>query len=81
MVSSKFLNRNRRIEVLEERRWVPIVNQAPALSSASYGWEGVVERHLRLHVGASARQGWRVGGKSFHIRASAGMVNWPKLRR
>jgi hypothetical protein len=40
-----------RIQVIEGRRWVPIVAPTPTLSSGPYGWDGLpVERYHSLKV-------------------------------
>jgi hypothetical protein len=49
--SAKSSTSHRRIQVIEGRRWVPIVAPTPTLSSAPYGWDGIlVERYNSVKV-------------------------------
>jgi AraC family transcriptional regulator len=49
--SAKSSTSHRRIQVIEGRRWVPIVASEPTLSSAPYGWDGIlVERYDSVKV-------------------------------
>jgi AraC family transcriptional regulator len=49
--SAKSSTSDRRIQVIEGRRWVPIVSPKPTLSSAPYGWDGIlVERYNSMKV-------------------------------
>jgi AraC family transcriptional regulator len=42
-----FVSVQRRIQVLEDGRWVPLVDRQPALSSAALAWDGVLlEEHF-----------------------------------
>src|SRR5260370_4480321 len=49
--SAKSSTSDRRIQVIEGQRWVPIVAPKPTLSSAPYGWDGIlVERYNSVKV-------------------------------
>jgi hypothetical protein len=51
LASAKSSTSDRRIQVIEGRRWVPIVAPKPTLSSAPYGWDGIlVERYNSVKV-------------------------------
>ncbi|HJY92868.1 MAG: hypothetical protein WBW14_10265 [Candidatus Acidiferrum sp.] len=39
---AKSSTNQRRIQVIEGRRWVPIVAPTPMLSSGPYGWDGIL---------------------------------------
>lgn len=39
---AKSSTNQRRIQVIEGRRWVPIVAPTPTLSSGPYGWDGIL---------------------------------------
>jgi hypothetical protein len=80
----------RRIQVIEGRRWVPIVAPTPTLSSGPCGSDGIlVERHhslkvledserttaiVYLHLGTPAQQEWPLDGERKSIPVVPGSI-------
>lgn len=82
--SVKSSTSDRRIQVIEDRRWVPIVAPAPTLSSAPYGWDGVlVERYHSVKVLGDRERTCTTVILHLHLGAPA-QQEWPvggKLQR
>jgi hypothetical protein len=63
------VNMQRRIEVVEGRRWVPIIQAPPLVSSGSIAWDGVLlEQHS---VAAQETPIWHIPAVFLHLQTGA----------